>query len=684
MSAVAPIHVYRPQRTEAEDLEAIFVGREPLVKDILESLGRWKPNGSREHYLLIGPRGIGKTCVLQILAHRIRTGPLADSWTPVALAEEGYGILRGVADLLLQAMEVLVQETGDKPTEKAFRALASDDDDERVCDLGLDALRRYHRETGRRLLIMIENVHRLFDRKFSRDRQSHLLRKILIEEDWLVLIATSPTFVKAVADEREPLFQFFHTKLISELTLAEQMLMLHKLARREQNTDAETFLTKYRSRVQALYHFTGGNPRLTVMLYHLIAHQKVMDVQTELVSLLDQLTPFYQDRMRDLASQEAAVIERMALLPEGCTPTELGAEARMEAKTVRALLTRLERAGYVRREKRAKKQTVYIIPERFFRIWHQMNHSRRVRGQVQYLLEFFSTWYATRDERDEVWDDLTGRFRNGLGAGDDEEAEDAAAYMEYIAAVSEGNEKFQRQFHALRLLLERKGRSAVYERLAEMDAEFGDDLNYHLERGYFCADAMKDNAEALASFDKAIEPMLCLVDDTDSAVRRSAVSAVARLITIHPRRMRPEIVRTVLKHFYSNLVRQAYVAFQFLRSAFCTGRASLVRDVLEETERHFEDAEARFLPHRIALEYLESGRDEVVLVRQHPEVREAVRLLLDDFDAGAAKQNKDEDAEADTPGTSEAAGARGVARQLRRKSAAKKTPRRAYNGGVIR
>ena len=410
----AGIHLYRPQRTKPEDLEAIFVARQPLVEEILARLERWRPQESRQHYLLIGPRGIGKTCLLQIVRrHILQDARLRNKWHPIALAEEGYSLLR-VSDVLVEALRLFGQETGDAAVLQTYERVRRDSDHRRVTDLALDGFRRFHQATGRGIVLMVENVNRILDRQLRRREENHLLRKTLIEEDWLVAICTSPTYVNAVISPDEPFFEFFQVKQLGELTLAQQEEMLRKLAALENGRELEEYLARFRSRLAALYHFTGGNPRLALMLYDLIVHQRVTDVHEELDALLDQLTPFYQDRMGDLGEQEGMLLEAMSLLPEGASPTELAAEVRLEPQSVRALLQRLEQAGYVRREERRQKRTVYTMPERFFRIWHQMNHSPAARGRVQYLLEFFSTWYATRKERDEIWDELLTDLEEGL------------------------------------------------------------------------------------------------------------------------------------------------------------------------------------------------------------------------------------------------------------------------------
>jgi DNA-binding MarR family transcriptional regulator len=358
---------------------------------------------------------------------------------------------------------------------------------------------------------MVENVNRVLERQMRHKSEIHLLRKILIEEDWIMTICTSPTYLNAVTQPEQPLFEFFDVKLLAELTPEQQEQMLQKLAALEGNVAFENDLAKYRSQLRALYHFTGGNPRLTIMLYDLVANQSITDVKTELDLLLNQLTPFYQDRMKEVAEQEGKILETMALLPEGCTPTELAKEARMPGEHVRALLTRLEKAGYIRREERRRKRTIYIIPERFFRIWHQMNHSRAARGRVQYLLEFFASWYATNEEREQV-------------------PEKPAQDLNQV--------------------------------LATLIEELTDEQQDHVE---------------------------------------ASIRAV-------------------------------------LRSAFRSANLEIIRNTITTiVAAKFSDTEAFYAPYVAALEYIQSDKNPAVLERQHPEMRDAIQLLVNIFDEGSTQ-----------------------------------------------
>jgi len=168
------------------------------------------------------------------------------------------------------------------------------------------------------------------------------------------------------------------------------------------------------------------------------------------------------------------------------------------------VLGRLEKAGYVRREARGQKKTVYIIPERLFRIWHQMNRSREGRGLIRYLLEFFSTWYQTKEERDEVWNEIIKKMQMGAD-GDEEIDEDLNEYMTYIIEISERDERFEREFDQLRKLTLPRGTEAVEKELERLDSLYGTDGSYYIYKGNFYSKDLGLNGFALHAFEKAEE-----------------------------------------------------------------------------------------------------------------------------------------------------------------------------------
>ncbi len=76
------------------------------------------------------------------------------------------------------------------------------------------------------------------------------------------------------------------------------------------------------------------------------------------------------------------------------------------------------------------------------------------------------------------------------------------------------------------------------------------------------------------------------------------------------------------------------VARALLRSPFKSRNLAMVRDVVGLVRTRLPNGDDVCRPHLIALEYLESGRDPAIVERQHPEMRDAVELLVGAFDQG--------------------------------------------------
>src|SRR6266536_910885 len=104
-----------------------------------------------------------------------------------------------------------------------------------------------------------------------------------------------------------------------------------------------------------------------------------------------------------------------------------------------------------------------------------MNHSRVARGRIQYLLEFFTSWYATRWERDQVWKELSAKFEKGLDASDIDRISELDEYMGYIMDLSRGRERWEREFDRLRSLAQVDLPDAILSTLELFDESYGTD-----------------------------------------------------------------------------------------------------------------------------------------------------------------------------------------------------------------
>jgi len=194
-------------------------------------------------------------------------------------------------------------------------------------------------------------------------------------------------------------------------------------------------------KIKALHEMTGGNPRLVIMHYALIADENVLEVKRQFEELLDRISPFYQDRMKELPPQERAVLETMALIrSEPKTPALLARKLRKSPQQTSTLLQRLTKSGYlvVMDHPDDKRSKIYRIKEGFFDLWLSMNESRQQRKRLPALTEFFELWYQ-REEREQKRRALVDQLLADKSppAGTDHRV----AALEYLADTGTADEK---------------------------------------------------------------------------------------------------------------------------------------------------------------------------------------------------------------------------------------------------
>lgn len=110
---VTPISLpslFNPGLQDDDSLVAGFVARQDLLDFFVSELRAVPMQGTVQHHLVIGARGMGKTTLLKRLAIAIRQdSELSSHLIPLTFPEEQYNV-KDLADLWLNAMDALGDE----------------------------------------------------------------------------------------------------------------------------------------------------------------------------------------------------------------------------------------------------------------------------------------------------------------------------------------------------------------------------------------------------------------------------------------------------------------------------------------------------------------------------------------------------------------------------------------------
>lgn len=434
--------LYRSWLTSPQHRRHITVGRTSMLQDTLETLRGNLGKKPKHHQLFIAPRGSGKTHFLSLIEDEIQRDPaLAAGYQVVRFPEEANRVC-SFADFLLGICEIL-RPTG-PPWDALHDRLAVEEDDATITDTLTKAIRAHHRATGRVLVLMVENLHQVMEQQIKKPQSIQALRGFLMGDNGCLLIGTAPVHFGAHTKPNAPFYDFFDTQVLEPLGPEDTIDLIRRNLEWDGRQDLLDRFAELRPKLRAIHTMTGGSPRLTVMLYELLSSESITAVKEQFMMLQDRITPFYQDRMRDLSPQERAVLETLATMRDQPgrpaprkTPANIARLMRMGQPQLSALLGRLTKALYLTSSSNPddKRSFIYTIREGFFDLWLAMNLSRAAQQRIPLLTDFFASYYeqdeARRLKREEYWQRLAAGEFNA----------DTAENLSYLSTVGETYEQ---------------------------------------------------------------------------------------------------------------------------------------------------------------------------------------------------------------------------------------------------
>ena len=473
------IGLYRSGVTSPERIRRTSVARQHLLDNAIESLRGSVGRKSKSHLLFIGPRGIGKTHLLSCIEDAVQSDEtLSASVVIVRFPEESNRTL-SFADFLIGVCGILKEVLEDEPMwTKLFAEVETEEDNAKVADTLVPAIREENRRRGRTLLVMLENLGEILGRQIRDRNDVAALRKFLMADNGCLLMATAPLHFDGITDVRQPFYDFFDVQILENLSFEDTVEVIRLNLEWEERTDIIETLDDMRPRLQALYRMTGGNPRLTMMLYELIAHESITNVQDQFHLLLDRISPFYQSRLNDLPPGQRALLECLASMrDQEKTPAVIAARMRMSQQETSSLLKRLTDAHYLRADQHPqdRRSRLYTIREGFFDIWLAMNLSRSARKRMPFLLDFFSLFYPSIAARDEKRRQLHTRLLKEGNA-------DAEKALDYLSEVGDEGERATAKFDMARIYARRGDAEQTVSYVLEAAPLAGDGVSQSIAR----------------------------------------------------------------------------------------------------------------------------------------------------------------------------------------------------------
>jgi tetratricopeptide (TPR) repeat protein len=327
-----PLLRFTPSALPPADLEAILVKREPLAAETVELVRGFANGDGPPMRLFVGPRGMGKTHLVAVIANRLTADTSLDGRMQVAWLDEDPYRIRNYATFLAEIQRSL---TG-----------------ERVPPAGLieGPLEQWltQQVADAPVVVVVENLDAVFER-IGNDGQ-HRLRSLIENTRRLGFIATATSRFDDLADAQLPFYGMFEVTELDPFTLEEATELVRRIATRSGDQQLLDFLKRPQSqqRLKVVQHLTGGHPRIWLLLASSLSIDALDEVIPIFMDSLDQLTPYYQGRIQEVSPDQQAIV--MALIDaEGATTVkDIAALVQVDERAAASQLGLLVRRGYVR------------------------------------------------------------------------------------------------------------------------------------------------------------------------------------------------------------------------------------------------------------------------------------------------------------------------------------------------
>jgi tetratricopeptide (TPR) repeat protein len=398
------ISAFTPSLMSHAELETIFVqqNRQALAQEVFEKIILSATTQAKHYALLVGMRGMGKTHMVALIYYRLlaefeKAPELKEKLVIAWLREEEWGVDSWL-DLVSRILRALAIE---EPQAKSLLAeLKRISVEGSIEQAAINAKQFLKRAIGQRtLLLIMENLDDLFKGLGVKGQQ--YLRSFLQQDSCCTILATTPALFDGVQSRAQPFFGFFHTRDLARLEVSEAIEMLTKIATLGGQEDLASFLQTPlgRARVRAVHHLAGGNPRLYMLFSQFITRDALDSLVKAFMKMLDDLTPYYQARMKELSNQQRKVVELLVDRRHPVMVKEIAAECFIDAGTAASQLRDLRGMGYVEAEQNGR-ESFYELREVLMRLCLEV---KKQRGQwVEIFLEFLRIWYPPWERKGQL------------------------------------------------------------------------------------------------------------------------------------------------------------------------------------------------------------------------------------------------------------------------------------------
>lgn len=373
----SPRSRFTPSLMSHDLLERLFVAREQTLDRILDRVEAAATSDERNHTLLVGPRGSGKTHLISLAYYRTRDldARLQLAWLP----EDPWTIV-SYQRLLREIAERLEPAVDDVPSAAPQ----------------LEALLVARARSDGPIVVFLENLDQILDALGNKGQQQ--LRHLLQAHRPFLFVASSTRIDRSLSDQAEPFYGWFTTTRLEPFDANQAAAMLTAIAAENGDEQLVAYLDsdEGRRRLQTIAHLAGGQPRIWALLSAALDVAKLGDLVDLLLTRFDDLTPYYQEQLGRLSPQQRLIVAELAGADRPMNVADLAQRLELNQRSLSKTVSELVERGWMAPTTSAltarldRRRTYYELAEPLARLSFQIKEAR---GEpLKLVIEFLKHW----------------------------------------------------------------------------------------------------------------------------------------------------------------------------------------------------------------------------------------------------------------------------------------------------
>jgi tetratricopeptide (TPR) repeat protein len=386
------LSAFNPHGLPERTVRAIATGRKADLAKVLRIVRGNIGSATIQHVILTAPRGYGKSFMMrhiQIELERIAREeklPLRVVLMPEEMphVKEPETLIREITRELTRGAATDAELTWHED-EEAWEAAVAD----------LRAAIAEHVGEGGLFVAQVESFDVLLRHSFQDEIQRQRLRNLLTEMNGRIMLIAASARGAVDRDYDRALFHAFREIRLQPWSVDECMAFFD---RQRKEAGKPPLSEVVRAKAQAVAAFIGGTPRLATLLGDALFDADVLRAADLLQRLVDELTPYYKERIDALPGRAQKLFDALLRGGEPATQSELARRVNANSQAaIAGTFNHLRSEQIVISEKAPRSaEVLYRVADRVFAHYYRrriIDHGHDccpLEGLVDLLADYFS------------------------------------------------------------------------------------------------------------------------------------------------------------------------------------------------------------------------------------------------------------------------------------------------------